>query len=99
MRDLPPWFAFAGETLDRRRACEALGEWVAAARRELRCSQAVFGSYVGLHQSTISRLERGQLRYLRFATAVQLLVLIIQAFLGPHPPRPASQSEPMHWTA
>jgi DNA-binding XRE family transcriptional regulator len=86
MREMPPWFAFEGETFDRRCACETLGAWAAAARRELRCSQADFGALVGLHQSTISRLERGQLRYLRFATAVQLLVLIIQTFLGPRPP-------------
>ena len=86
MRDLPPWFEFEGDTLDRRRACETLGAWIAAARRELRCSQAEFGALVGLHQSTISRLERGQLRYLRFATAVQLLVLLLQTFLGPRPP-------------
>ncbi len=86
MRESPPWFPVGGETLGQRDARESLGAWVIAARRRLGCSQADFGAVVGLPQSTISRIEHGQIRSLRFKHAVQLLVLIIETFVGPRPP-------------
>ena len=61
------------------------GAWVLEARMRLGYSQAGFGAFVGLHQSTISRLERGRLRYLHFHTAVRLLLVVLDALAVPHP--------------
>lgn len=84
-RFAPEWFDSATQTPDERAALAAFGAWVHEARRRLGCTQTAFGRLVGLHQSTISRLERGQLRHLVFATAVRLLVVILEAFAVPRP--------------
>lgn len=86
-RFVPEWFGAWTETPDELAARVAFGIWVLEARRAMGCSQARFGRLVGVHQSTISRLERGQLRHLVFATAVRLLVVILEALAVPRPPR------------
>jgi DNA-binding XRE family transcriptional regulator len=57
----------------------AFGAWVYEARRQLGCSQARLGEIVGLHQSTISRLERGLVPYLYFQTVLRLVLTILDA--------------------
>ena len=86
--DMPDWFAL---TEDSRRFAHdraAFGAWIIETRRRLACSQAALGAMVGLHQSTISRLERGLVAYLRFRTALRLMVVIL-ATCGTDPARPS----------
>jgi hypothetical protein len=92
----PEWFDTSISTVDERAALEVFGRWVYAARRAIGCSQATFGGLVGVHQSTISRLERGQLRHLVFATAVRLLTLILECLVVPRPPN-VPRMPPMSW--
>jgi hypothetical protein len=85
LRSQPEWFDDATETPNERGALLAFGAWVHAARSAMACSQAELGALVGLHQSTISRIEHGKLRHLVFATAVRLLLVILEAFGFPRP--------------
>jgi hypothetical protein len=63
------------------------GAWVRDARTLLRFSQAKLGELVGLHQTTISRIERGVLKYLRFRHVVRLMVPLLAALAGRAPRR------------
>ncbi len=94
----PEWFDTATQTPDEEAALAAFGAWVHEARRWRGCTQTAFGRLVGLHQSTISRIERGRLRHLVFATAVRLLVVILEALAVPRPARvPAMPRMSWRW--
>ena len=56
--------------------------WVRETRRALGLSQAAFGRRVGLHQSTVSRLEHGLVPYLTFPKAIRLLALVLDTLLS-----------------
>jgi ribosome-binding protein aMBF1 (putative translation factor) len=60
-----------------REVYEDFGAWLVACRRDLGLSQAALGFRVGLHQSTVSRLEHGRLPYLRFRTVARLVVIML----------------------
>ena len=87
------WYSFANDTVAEREFRELFGAWLIESRRRLGCSQAAMGALVGVHQSTISRLESGKIRYLHFRTGIRVLVLIVEALVVPRPaglpPRPA----------
>ena len=82
---MPGWFESRADA----EARLAFGQWLVAARHRLGCSQATLGGWVGVHQSTISRLESGRIRYLHFRTGIRLLLLILEAFVVPRPDRVA----------
>jgi len=63
-----------------------LGELVRRARRAAGLSQRRLAQLCMLNQSTISRLENGLLRHLRFTTLARLLGILNDPLLG-SPPR------------
>ena len=58
-----------------------LGQWVRTSRLRAGMSQAQLGRLAGIHQSTISRLERGRLEGLRLHRVASILS-VLQGALG-----------------
>ena len=81
---MPDWYAFT-DTPQFAAERAAFGAWILESRRRLAISQAGLGAMVGLHQSTISRLERGLVAYLRFRTVMRLLVTMLDVCTAPGP--------------
>lgn len=81
---MPQFVPYENWLMDRdERVLEAFGRWIRETRRALGYTQARFGERVGLHQSTISRLERGLVSYLAFPKAIRLFVLVFETLLPP----------------
>jgi DNA-binding XRE family transcriptional regulator len=66
---------------------EVLGDLVHRVRRLNGLSQRSLGALCGVHQSTISRLERGRLRCLRLRTLARILGVLHDPLQGRAPTR------------
>jgi DNA-binding Xre family transcriptional regulator len=90
--------AWTAEARERRfpevqRGWELLGAAVKRRRIAMRWSQRDLQRASGLHQSAISRLERGILSGIRFSTFARL----VAAMNGLDPERPHPPLRPPHW--
>ncbi len=80
----PGWESIAPYELDpiRRLGMTTLGLLVGQWRRACGLSQRQLAAKVGLNQSTISRLETGQLRSLRLATLAMVIGVLHDLLIG-----------------
>jgi DNA-binding XRE family transcriptional regulator len=79
------WDAIRPQPVDRKVqiGLEFIGQLILQMRRAAGLSQRALGALAGVHQSTISRLERGQLRAMGLLRLAAILGVLDDPRLGP----------------